>query len=73
MWFTVIHMLLPNVYYIGDCGTTSHITNGSVTIRATKEVLMADYSCNSGYILVGNKSIICNSDGKWTETSNHCG
>ena len=58
---------------IGDCGNTSNIDNGFVTIRATKEVLMADYSCNSGYTLVGNISITCNSDGKWAETSNHCG
>ena len=59
--------------YIGDCGTPSQIDNGAVTIRTTKEGLLANYSCDSGYALVGNKSIACNSDGKWTETSNHCG
>ena len=34
---------------------------------------MAEYTCNKGYILVGNKSVTCNSDGNWTVTSNQCG
>ena len=61
------------VYLLGDCGTPSDIANGYVTIRTTEEALMADYSCNGGYVLTGNTSITCNSDGRWPATTNKCG
>ena len=61
------------ICFPGNCDTPSNITNGFVTLRTTKEALVADYSCEAGYVLIGNKSITCNSDGKWTETANICG
>lgn len=67
-------MFYIDIYLIGDCGTPSHVIyNGFVTIRPTKEALLAIYSCNTRYALVGNRTITCKPNGKWTETSAVCG
>jgi len=61
------------IYFIEDCGIPSHIENGLVTTKLTKEALMVDFSCNRGYLLAGNKSVTCQPDGNWTEIFPECG
>jgi len=61
------------IYFIGNCGIPSHIENGFVTTKLTREALMVDFSCNRRYLLTGNKSIACQPDGNWTEIFPECG
>ena len=56
-----------------DCGTLTNPTNGQVshTGRTTFEQTAA-YSCDTGYILVGNSNRTCQATGMWSGRAPTC-
>ena len=56
-----------------DCGNLTDPANGRIDHTAgTTFGQTANYSCNTGYNLVGNRSRTCNATGKWSETEPTC-
>ena len=50
-----------------NCGPLSDPTNGLVTVTDTFLGSIANYSCNSGYGLVGDVTGVCQANGNWSE------
>ena len=55
-----------------DCGSLSAPSNGQISITTTTFGSMTTYSCDPGYILDGNSSRICLSDGQWSGSQPSC-
>ena len=58
MWFGCV--------IVADCGELSNPNNGLVFLTGTLDSSQATYNCSVGYLLVGNVTRICASDGQWT-------
>ncbi|XP_053406533.1 CUB and sushi domain-containing protein 1-like [Mercenaria mercenaria] len=57
-----------------ECGQLSAPINGNVmTPNGTKYLSQAEYSCNYGYVLLGEVRNICNASGNWNGTTPTCG
>ncbi len=55
-----------------DCGSLT-ITNGTVdTSSGTTFMNTANYTCDPGYMLVGNMMRTCQSDGAWSPAAPTC-
>ena len=50
-----------------NCGFLSDPLNGLVSMTDTVMGSTANYSCNSGYDLVGNVTTVCQANGIWSE------
>ena len=46
--------------------------NGKVTISGNSDGDSATYSCDPGYELVGTETVICQSDGQWSDPPPVC-
>ena len=56
-----------------DCGALPNPLNGAVNTPNTVLGSQATYSClGSGYILVGDSSRLCDTDGTWTGSQPVC-
>ncbi|XP_045205733.2 CUB and sushi domain-containing protein 3-like [Mercenaria mercenaria] len=55
-----------------DCGNPPSPVNGEVTFNGTVYESEAKYMCYTGYELVGEESIVCEEDEKWSETGQSC-
>ena len=56
-----------------NCGNLPDPANGSVNHTAgTTMGQTATYSCNTGYILVGDSTRTCQATGNWTESAPTC-
>ena len=55
-----------------DCGSLTDPANGSVTLTAGTSGQTATYSCNTGYILVGDSTRTCQATGKWSGSAPTC-
>ena len=55
-----------------DCGALTNPQNGQITLTTTTFLSTANYSCNSGYILSGNKTRTCEASGTWSDTAPTC-
>ena len=56
-----------------DCGPLTNPDNGRVdTPQGTTFNQVATYSCNNGYLLVGNMTRVCQVDGRWSGTDPFC-
>ena len=56
-----------------DCGELGNPDGGSVSIAAgTTFGSTAEYSCNIGFLLIGNLERTCQSDGQWSGTEPTC-
>ena len=50
-----------------DCGPPGDVVNGKVeTIGGTTFRSIAVYICDPGYLIVGNKSRVCQENGSWS-------
>lgn len=49
-----------------DCGHLSVPLNGDVDYQETVFLSMASYTCDSGYLLTGEKKQTCEADGTWS-------
>ena len=62
-----------NIFLDIDCGTIEAPENGAVSVISTTYNSRANYSCNEGYILIGNESVTCLASGMWSNsTSTEC-
>ena len=55
-----------------DCGRLSDPTNGDVSFRTTTFNSRAAYSCNNGFLLVGQTTRVCQSNGEWSGKAPVC-
>ena len=56
-----------------DCGTLSNPTNGQVSRTAgTTFGQTANYTCDPGYNLVGDRTRTCQATGVWSESAPTC-
>ena len=54
------------------CPDLSAPANGAVTLDLTSVGAMANFSCNSGYFLVGEAILTCGGDGTWSAEPPQC-
>ena len=54
------------IYSVVDCGSPSKLISGSVTFFSTIFGSTATYSCDHGYVMVGQSIHICQVDGNWS-------
>ena len=53
------------VYIIEPCGNPATINNGEVIISGLTPGSNAIYLCNDHYQLIGNATVVCQSDSHW--------
>ncbi|KAL4224907.1 biological adhesion [Mactra antiquata] len=62
----------PPVCSLVDCGTPSTINNGSVNFGNTTYQNSANYSCDYGFVLIGQPTHVCEENGLWSHPSTYC-
>ena len=60
---------LPDV----DCGDLTDPDNGAVSLSGTTYNSVATYSCDSGYVLMGDDMRTCLDTGVWSGSAPTCG
>ena len=62
------------MYIAVDCQGLAAIKNGAIYYNTGKTTYstIAQYTCNTGYNLIGSESRICQSDGTWNSTDPSC-
>ena len=55
-----------------ECGSLSHPGNGTVTHSSPTFEIIATYSCDVGYLLIGEMTRVCQADGNWNSTAPVC-
>ena len=55
-----------------QCGNLSSPINGQVSTDGNTFGLQANYSCSEGYVLNGNSTRMCQSDGQWSGSEATC-
>ena len=71
--FVACKQLEPFLSAVVDCGELTNQVNGLVdTSQGTTLDQVANYSCNNGYLLVGNMTRTCQVDGMWSGTEPFC-
>ena len=56
-----------------SCGSLCNPKNGWVNISVSSgPKLMANYTCEAGYNIVGNEGRICECNGHWSGDEPHC-
>ena len=58
--------------YIVDCGGLPNPVNGQARLTEALLGSVATYTCNSGYVVVGNDTRECLPDGSWSEEEPKC-
>ena len=61
-----------STYAVVDCGDLPDPANGQVSHPQTNFSSNATYSCNLGYILIGNSVRTCQSNGTWSGNEPVC-
>ena len=54
------------VFPVVDCNSLSGIVNGRATYSETVFGSSATYSCDSGFLLIGDNTRVCQEDGQWS-------
>ncbi|XP_053386927.1 uncharacterized protein LOC123542089 isoform X2 [Mercenaria mercenaria] len=57
---------------IFDCGSLSAPTNGTMDSQGTKYNDEIKFSCNEGFLLVGEENSICGETGEWSNDTPEC-
>ena len=67
-------LLLENIILIADadCSTLDDPRNGQVVLTGVVVYATASYSCNKGFVLVGDVSRRCGCDGRWSGSAPIC-
>ena len=55
-----------------QCGTLNNPTYGEVSADRNTFGSQANYSCSEGYVLNGNSTRMCLSDGQWSGSEPRC-
>ena len=73
LWPSKLLTLISHQNHPVDCGPLTNPDNGQVdTPQGTTFNQVATYSCNNGYLLVGNMTRVCQVDGRWSGTDPFC-
>ena len=59
-------------YIVVDCGSLTDPDNGQVSATTTTYTSTADYTCDTGYSLVGVNQRNCTAAGTWTDGEPTC-
>ena len=70
--FTKSCLLCTYMYTVVDCGDLDDPMNGRVSLDETVFESIATYTCDPGFVLVGNMERICQADGTWSGTEPTC-
>ncbi len=65
-------MLSSNLYSAISCGDLENPVNGVVVLSGTVFGSLATYSCDSGYILVGEQTRSCQANNQWSGRAPTC-
>ena len=58
----------------GDvCGDPPRVKNGKVQSDSKTGNVTAIYTCNKGFVKVGEERVVCLSSGKWKKATIKCG
>ena len=60
------------LYTVVDCGSLTDPDNGQVSTTTTTYTSTADYTCDTGYSLVGVNQRNCTAAGTWTDGEPTC-
>ena len=72
-WLLHASSLIGNICPLAiSCNNLSDPSNGLVTISGTSLGSTAQYTCNYGYVLVGDAIRTCERSGEWSETEPVC-
>ena len=73
-WPVVCIRFIRNVYLhcVGRCPELDDPTNGMVEWDSLAPGGVANYTCDSGFILVGDRTRNCSSDGTWSGLAPVC-
>ena len=63
---------IPLSFAVVDCGMLTDPTNGQVMFMTTTYTSTADYTCDTGYNLVGVDQRTCTAAGTWTDGEPTC-
>ena len=66
--FVLMPLFLPTAY----CLNYTDLKNGRVSLSGVSVGDTATFTCNDGYELVGDSSLICLSDGSWDSSPPVC-
>lgn len=69
---SVCFMRMLHYYVIEPCGNLPPLTNGKVIISGRTPGSTATYLCNEHYRLIGNATIICQSNSQWLGVAPKC-
>ena len=64
--------IFHNLHVADDCGTLSDPISGQVLVTDTTYLSIANYTCNTGYNLVGVNQRICTAAGTWSDGEPTC-
>ena len=67
-----LHSFFLSTVSVVDCGSLPNPANGAVALDGTEEGSTAQYSCNTGFTLVGSQTRMCGGDGQWSDTAPTC-
>ena len=65
-------MLVGTLSAVIQCDRLSDIKNGRVVLSGTTAGSTATYSCNKGFVLVGESTRLCQSNGEWSGREPFC-
>jgi CUB/sushi domain-containing protein len=70
--FLSIHLPLSCHFIAVNCGTEPNPINGQFSAQQTTLGSVAMYTCNTGYDLVGQESVMCQPSGEWSSSPPNC-
>ena len=59
-------------YFATDCLNLTALSNGRVSLTSTAPGSVATYSCDNGYMLIGDPTRQCQVDGSWSRVEPVC-
>ena len=71
--YTAVHQILPHINSAAvSCMSLADPMNGVVEVNSTTFNSQANYSCNVGFVLVGDSNRTCQADTTWTGEQPDC-
>ena len=72
MWQLAFILTPPFFHSVVVCPTLNDPNNGNVELSGNTFGQIAEYTCNTGFNLIGDSMLICGADGQWIGDSPVC-